>query len=272
MAPLQPADVFVLLKGRHYDGSIYSEAEVDELRHLVDNSLRPVSASIESVDLAEQRYSRQSGRVMRCLYPEWSGQYESDDMRHLVEGTYAYWWGAWYLGWQMVSAHEQSANIVYETVVMARADNEYLAPVRSRRDVDPHVWYSAWEPPDAFWIMPRIVAHRVLATAENAIECSGLDDCCSRMAACKQISWYNPCYWSRHFHLTIHIDEQAIFRVRTHHLGWRYSNEHEEGNGQIACAPWRVDESWRPWGDAQCTDSDMPCNPGTHIPGLSECV
>jgi UDP-sugar transporter A1/2/3 len=270
VAPLQPADVFVLLKGRHFDGSTYSQTEVHELRRLVRHHLRPTSSSIEREDLALQRYLPQSRRAVDCIYPEWSNQYQDSE---LVTGIYSYWWGAWYLGWQLISAHEQRMDIEYETVVMARADLEYVTPVRNRStDIDPQVWYSTWEPPDAFWIMPRRVARMVLSTVENTYECALMDDCCNRMAACKQVSWYVPCFWSRHFGLTIEIDTITSFRLHTHHIGYRYSNHRDAGDGQIACAPWKVDDTWRPWGDdVECSDNDMPCSAEADIPEMDGC-
>ena len=88
-----------------------------------------------------------------------------------------------------------------EPVVVVRADVVFHAPIRTQREVAARTFYTAVDPPDAFWILPRAQARHVLQTASLMTRCAREPACCSVMTNCYEddlmhtISWYLPCYW-----------------------------------------------------------------------------
>ena len=191
-APMEPADAFVLFKGRHFNGSTYSDPEIEALRGSVDRHLRPVDSYVGKEDRPYIRFRPSAAQAVPCLYPDWMRLYSggtSSTGRSTVEAVFAYWWGAWQMGWEMIAAHEAQAGITYETIVLVRADLDFQRPIRARSERDGAVWYTAIEPPDAFWVMPRQVAGAVLTSASRMLSCSGDAECCTRMPGCFQYSW-----------------------------------------------------------------------------------
>ena len=114
------------------------------------------------------------------------------------------WWGAMELGAQMINEYEQSASVRFETVVLVRPDLVFDAPIgrwKLYAGCTSSTWYTAVEPPDAFWIMPRRVATHALKTLKH-----GLEHCLPKYDGTRatipkafsefRFSWYIPCFWT----------------------------------------------------------------------------
>lgn len=255
---MEPADAFVLVKGRHFNGSTYSQDEISVLRSNLDLHLRPVASFVDTADSADTRFRPSAKAAMDCLYPNWMGLYTDDRRRHMAENTFSYWWGAWQIGWEMIFANELESRISYETVLLVRADLDFQMPIAPRDQRDLTLWYTAIEPPDAFWVMPRRVAAGVLTSASRMVSCSGDAGCCALMPGCFSISWVNVCNWADRLGVPVVQDDSCDYTVRTHGNGLRHSLTHY--GESISCSPWDVGD-YQPWlerenGREECNNAE----------------
>lgn len=212
VAPMAPAEVFVLWKAIHFNGTAYTPAETASLSQRAERLLRPVFANITSTDYAWLRFHAVSREACACLFPE---------RGRVLERHFALWWGALQMVWDAINAYELRRSHHFETVVVVRADVVFHAPIRTQREVAARTFYTAVDPPDAFWILPRAQARHVLQTASLMTRCAREPACCSVMTNCYEddlmhtISWYLPCYWGAQEHMAALVPDSKV-RMTVH--------------------------------------------------------
>ena len=166
---------FVNLKLLHAGAKL----AVDSLQKDVESILSPAAAQISTIDEAALRWGNMSSSMADCLWPPAFGHYLRDASRRLLKGRLAGWWGALQMAHDMVATHEREHGFSFLRVVMTRADLDFLAPVQlppassAGGVLESSTWFSASNPPDGFWIMPRRVAEHALQSAKSAAECTG---------------------------------------------------------------------------------------------------
>ena len=270
-----PSETFVLLKAIDAAGAPMSAARVAEVRRSVAEALAPVASDVNSSDVAFAKFQSVRAAIAARLWPALAGMY-SGHARRKTEDRIAYWWGALDLAWAMIAARERAAGARFDYVVTTRADLAFEAPIRDASRVDPRYWYSAPDPPDAFWISSRDVAARAMTTASAAARClggAGADDC-ERDAVCdladrfvfKMFSWYVPCLWARLlFNTGLRLVLDGDLRAT-----WRHADGEARSVTQcapkIACThlardacnatvhtvPWEMDFACGPWYSERC--------------------
>ena len=174
-------------------------AEADALRdtsRTIHRALSPVTLRLTASDEPHDAWINTSARIANCLWA--SAQYRKG---HDMQAKIARWWGALQIAHDMVSQHEMAHNISYDRVMMTRCDIEFHAPstlpLSSISTTDHlHTWYTASNPPDALWVMPRRVAERALQTASIAARCSDGFQLQPRSRN-YLFSWFIPCFWTR---------------------------------------------------------------------------
>ena len=112
----------------------------------------------------------------------------------------------------MVLSDERARGHDYDRIVLARCDMDVWSPIalpptprpttpsNSKADglpPPPQIWYSAANPPDGFWVMPRAIARHALESASHVGAC-GSDVRHARAQGVEFLySYFIPCYWVR---------------------------------------------------------------------------
>ena len=185
---------------------LHAGAAADSLQKDVERILSPAVMKILSSDEAALRWGNMSMQMADCLWPPKFGHYLREDSRRLLKARLARWWGALQMAHDMVATHEREHGVAFRRVVMTRADINFLAPVKLPRGggggdggSSESTWFSASNPPDAFWVMPRRVAEHALQSAKSAADCTGSMHSHAHAPDARPFlfSWFIPCFWTR---------------------------------------------------------------------------
>ena len=218
-------ETFVLLKALDAEGRPWAHDAVATLRRDVAQTLKPVVADVNASDAAFARFQGSRAAIAARLWPDDALMYRGRGRRQ-TEDRIAYWWGALDLAWRAVAAREAVASKRFDFVVVARSDLLFHGPLRHVSTADPRYWYSAPDPPDAFWIFARDVAAEVLPTVSRLERCGGgnstCDDFCDAAAGFVflMFSWFLPCFWTARFY-----DDRGLRLVidPTIRASWRHA-------------------------------------------------
>ena len=169
---------------------------------LIRSVLSPAAMRVTAIDEAANLWANRSAIIADCLY-RGSGYYQQPGARALLLRRLARWWGKLQMAHEMVATYERTRHLVFPRVVLTRPDIDFHAPVQLPAQSTPHAddelaWYSAANPPDGFWIMPRVVANHAMQTASYASHCSGtLASLATRGVSGPYLySWFIPCHWA----------------------------------------------------------------------------
>ena len=189
---------FVILKLLHSGAGL----AIDSLEQDIESILSPAAMQISSIDEAALHWGNMSTNMADCLWPPRFGHYLRDDSRRLLKARLARWWGALQMAHELVATHERKHTTAFRRVVITRADMQFLAPVEIPRgggSATESIWFSASNPPDAFWVMPRRVAEHALQSARTAAECIGAMRSHAQAPDARPylFSWFIPCFWTR---------------------------------------------------------------------------
>ena len=168
------AFILVMIKSIHFDGTYYSDKERAALSRLITHYLNPDVKVIDPGDRALSFYQNDSDAGFSCIWPGEEKLYFKHAVRYRGKFTRAFaaFWGHLALAWDEIDSFERYKRVKFNTVIMVRAGLTLTSPLGYHHTYSPSAWYSAYDPPDSFWIMPRQVAAAALTTARSAIACA----------------------------------------------------------------------------------------------------
>ena len=152
---------FAAVKAMHRNGSWYSKSENEQYRR----QLHAVGLTNSKIwwehdvgsDEPEAGYRAMANVVDKgCFHKE-----------HQTEGLVRMY-GALSVGIALIKQTEQRRGFEFDTVVLARADISYTAPLANHCAFNTSgLWYVGGpDPPDGFWILPRRIAGQVLNSVQ----------------------------------------------------------------------------------------------------------
>lgn len=254
------SEVFVLLKALDM-----APTSADAVRRAVVATLAPRAFSMNATDLAFERFRGDRAAIGDFLWPPAFRVYDTSGGRRQTEDRVAYWWGALLMVEEMIAAAE-AARGRFDAVVVARSDLFFEAPIRHVSRADPRYWYSAPDPPDAFWILSRAVAEKALTTVAAAAAC-GAPGCDAALCAAadasafRLFSWYIPCLWTaRLWDTGLRLVADPDVRA-----SWLHSSTGARRNvtrcaTNVVCAI-ATDDAYDAAAHARPSDADFACGP-----------
>ena len=176
---------------------------------------RVLNGAGEHIIMRNDTVARQykNNHVAACLFPgtpmhDDTGGQTNSSVRRLAAAL----WGKLHIAHARIMAYEASKGMVFDQVLYSRADMHFHAPIGPQWLYNTSAyWYTAVDPPDAFWIMDRATAAHALNTLKtvedgwNASRCDPLRG--------YRPSWWIPCFWSVHEYLTRGLQLHSLPRL-----------------------------------------------------------
>ena len=262
-----------------------TEGERDDIHAQLQHLMRPAAAKLLLEHEHAALFTQHSKPVACFAFP-----------RYVSRSAVAHWWGSMREAWKLVEDFERtstvppgtaephmsgaqatssSADARFEYVLFARADIHFSAPIghACSRALTNLTWFTAVEPPDAMWLLPRWVARYAMRTISAALNrtvaaaAGGAPTdvrCVEPPMALNGLgySWFPACYWTLRLWSTgLRLSFDPTFRGYTLTKGHggcsplsgalelqtvpttpTFSRAHRYYNGmKLGCAPWGRD-------------------------------
>lgn len=182
-----PSESFVVLKCTNHDGKFCTDA----LWNATLSTLQPVAASLVRGDDLGPRF-RDRAHLLKPAFECMMGR-RAFDLRAIR------WWSTMEWALDMVERRELVRKRRFQSLLTVRVNVAFAAPVGMwlPQLSKPDTWYTAVEPPDAVWLLPRWLAGYVMRTLSAFIDAAERKTCSNSTKYA--FSWFIPCYWSDRF-------------------------------------------------------------------------
>lgn len=187
---------FSVLKAMSYDGRFLGDDVAAVMRSNLEQFGLPGTRVVLSQDRPARLFA--DNKVVECAFAQ---QYRSDHADTVRRGI-ARWWGTLTTAWDLIASWERNHQSRFDQVLMARADLQYQSTFGPHSLYDTSVaWYTAVDPPNAFWLLERDVAAQALTTIRVVDDCArsvAASRCCANFTLEGVVaSFYVPCLWAR---------------------------------------------------------------------------
>ena len=134
---------FMYVKAMKKSRESYQQSEVRALRSAIHAILRPTALVLDEEDLPYHRFQNLTTAAIKCL-----NMPDSDSRGVDTADMVSVWWTTMQHAHDLVARYEAKHQKAFRTVIFARADVTFRAPIGSHLNYDRRLWYSAWDPPD----------------------------------------------------------------------------------------------------------------------------
>ena len=189
-----PSESFAVLKCTDHDGKLCTDAAEGTLWNATLSTLQPVAASLVRGDDLGPRFRNTTHLLkpaLECMMGVGVHRKPFDAAIRM--------WSTMEWAMDMVERRELVRKRQFQSLLTVRVNVAFATPVGMwlPQLAEPNTWYTAVEPPDAVWLLPRWLAGYAMRTLSGFVDAAARKAC--RKPTEYAMSWFIPCYWSTRF-------------------------------------------------------------------------